>query len=164
LKKGSTLSNAPQSRVQSTSTPIITQTDLSLSELGDSSSLFSYKTPDFEFTGKGIPFKNTYSPIPFVFGKSDKDSSPHKMVNERSPAKATLLPRVGNEQPTRQEETSYKLNATPSSVPQFGQPTMPHSPLHRPAPKDSGVFIQPKSRPEHHRDSDRPGMVLSHIQ
>lgn len=71
--KALSLENQP--RVQSTSNPITTQSDISLGELGDSSSLFSHKTPDFEFTSKAIPFENTYSPIPFVFGTSEKVSS-----------------------------------------------------------------------------------------
>lgn len=136
-----------------------------LSELGDSSSLFSYKTPsDYEFTGRPVPFSDTKSPIPFVFGVSNKPRSTsryksRKMVNERSPAKAPLLPVMPNDQPPKQAQTSYP--AKPAQ-PQFGQPTMPHSPLHRPAQKHSNVFYQPKSRPEHHRPSDRPCTLFSY--
>lgn len=137
-----------------------------LSQLGDSSSLFSYKTPsDLEFTGKSVPFPDTKSPIPFVFGASKKQRSrsPHKinkMVNERSPAKAPLHPVIPNEQPPKPTDNGF---ASKPPQPQFGQPTMPHSPLHRPAQKQSNVFLQPKSRPEHHRPSDRPCRHLTYI-
>ncbi|PMD35524.1 hypothetical protein L207DRAFT_533640 [Hyaloscypha variabilis F] len=82
------------------------------------------------------------------------------MVNERSPAKpppkAPLNAIMANEQPAKQIEGSYPFKATQSNVPQFGQPTLPHSPLNRaPARESSSVFIQPKSRPEHHREGDK---------
>ncbi|KAG0645775.1 putative ATP-dependent helicase [Hyphodiscus hymeniophilus] len=48
-------------------------------------------------------------------------------------------------------DSSYASKPQPTTVPRFGQPTLPQSPLHRPAQKESSVFIQPKSRPEHHR-------------
>ncbi|KAE9380526.1 hypothetical protein N431DRAFT_324877 [Stipitochalara longipes BDJ] len=63
---------------------------------------------------------------------------------------------MANEQPPKQIEGTYPFKATQSSVPQFGQPTLPHSPLNRaPARDSSSVFIQPKSRPEHHREGDK---------
>jgi hypothetical protein len=84
------------------------------------------------------------------------------MVNERSPAKAPnapLNPVMANEQPQKQMESSYPFKAPQPSIPQFGQPTLPHSPLNRaPARESSSVFIQPKSRPEHHRDGEKSGM------
>jgi hypothetical protein len=80
------------------------------------------------------------------------------MVNERSPATAPLNPVIPNEQPPRMADPSYPSKPQPTTVPQFGQPTLPQSPLHRPAQKQSSVFIQPKSRPEHHRDA--PGMLI----
>jgi len=131
-----------------------------LSDLGDSSSLFSNTPPSFNFTG-GINTKETESPIPFVFGASQEErrhlGRDNKMVNERSPAKAPLAPVVPNEQPPRMADSSFPAKPPPSSVPQFGQPTFPNSPLNRPQPqpqpKQSGMFIQPKSRPEHHRDA-----------
>jgi hypothetical protein len=112
----------------------------------------SYHTPPSLDFGGGIKSTDSSCPIPFVFGASKTNQ--RKMVNERSPAKAPLLPVVPNDQPqVRQAESS---KPPPFSVPQFGQPTLPQSPLHRMAPKQSSVFIQPKSRPEHHRDGDRP--------
>ena len=130
------------------------------SQLGDSSSPFSYKTlPSFDF-GSAIKSTQSNSPIPFVFGASSPRHSNHiKMVNERSPAKAV----APNELPSRQTETSVPAKPPQSSVPQFGQPTLPQSPLNRPPPKQSSVFIQPKSRPEHHRDGDRPGIPQEFI-
>ncbi|KAH7397868.1 SNF2 family N-terminal domain-containing protein [Cadophora sp. MPI-SDFR-AT-0126] len=83
------------------------------------------------------------------------------MVNERSPAKAPLQAVVLNEQPPKEAEISYAPKPQ-STVPQFGQPTFPSSPLHRAPAKDSGLFIQPKSRPEHHRDGEKP--AHPHVQ
>jgi hypothetical protein len=87
------------------------------------------------------------------------------MVNERAPAKAPLHPVVPNEQPRPQQEAEGSLlsKAPQAAIPQFGQPSIPQSPLSRPAQKESAVFIQPKSRPEHHRDMDRPGMIIKMI-
>ncbi|KAF4637665.1 hypothetical protein G7Y89_g424 [Cudoniella acicularis] len=152
-----------------------------LSDLGDSSSIFSFKSfqtppssstpgstkhtsgplsspktpPSFDFTGSVSNLNETDSPIPFVFGAS-KETSQNKMVNERSPAKAPLRPVMANEQPPRIPD-GLASKPPQSAVPQFGQPTLPHSPLHRPVQKDSGLFIQPKSRPEHHREVDKLG-------
>lgn len=139
-----------------------------LSELGDSSSLFTFNsTASFEF-GSAIKSTGNNCPIPFVFGVSkEANLEPEqirqtKMVNERSPAKATkapLNPVMANEQPPKQSESSYPFKALQSNVPQFGQPTLPQSPLNRaPARESSSVFIQPKSRPEHHRDGDKSGI------
>lgn len=140
-----------------------------LSDLGDSSSLFSNTPPSFDFAG-GINTRDTESPIPFVFGASNEGHRPfeskNKMVNERSPAKAPLAPVVPNEQPPRMADSSFPAKPPQSSVPQFGQPTFPNSPLNRsqsrpqpqPQPKQSSMFIQPKSRPEHHREA--PGMIF----
>jgi hypothetical protein len=133
------------------------------SQLGDSSSLL-YKTPPSSDFWSAIKSTQSDSPIPFVFGASSPRHSNHiKMVNERSPAKALLHPVAPNEQPSRQAETSLPAKPPQSSLPQFGQPTLPQSPLNRPPPKQSSVFIQPKSRPEHHRDGYRPGMSQEFI-
>ncbi|KAH6713796.1 SNF2 family N-terminal domain-containing protein [Leptodontidium sp. MPI-SDFR-AT-0119] len=83
------------------------------------------------------------------------------MVNERSPAKAPLQAVMPNEQSPKQAESSHAPKPQ-STVPQFGQPTFPSSPLHRAPVKDSGLFIQPKSRPEHHRDGEKP--AHPHVQ
>ena len=129
-----------------------------LSNIGDSSSLFSYRTPpafDFAVSANTHPDSETSSPIPFVFGASGPDKKQRtriKMVNERSPAKPALNPVAPNDQPPRVAGPAYPSKPQPTTVPQFGQPTLPQSPLRRPAPKESTAFIQPKSRPEHHRD------------
>ncbi|TVY92442.1 putative ATP-dependent helicase [Lachnellula willkommii] len=137
-----------------------------LSDFGDSSSLFSNTPPppSFDFT-EGIKTAHAKSPVPFVFGASQKEytiSDPRriKMVNERSPAKAPLNPVEPNDQAPRTAESAFP-SKPPSSVPQFGQPTLPNSPFNRsqhqpqfqPQTKPSALFIQPKSRPEHHRDA-----------
>ncbi|TVY85303.1 putative ATP-dependent helicase [Lachnellula suecica] len=149
----------------------------SLSELGDSSSLFSNTPSSFDFSGNNKTTNlesHTESPIPFVFGASDTapprnhpnivQHSRGNMVNDRSPAKAPLHPVVGNEQPPKKADSTYASKPPQSSVPQFGQPTLPNSPLNRGQPqyqpKQSSMFIQPKSRPEHHRDA--PGHT--HLQ
>ncbi|KAL2069667.1 hypothetical protein VTL71DRAFT_14346 [Oculimacula yallundae] len=132
---------------------------ITLSELGNSSSLFSYDSPaSFDF-GSPRRSANTGS-VPFVFGIPKESGRPEgnrrtKMVNERSPAKAALPAAMLNEQPPKQAESSQPPKPY-STVPQFGQPTFPSSPLHRAPVKDSGLFIQPKSRPEHHRDGEKP--------
>ncbi|KAE8453441.1 hypothetical protein EG329_010302 [Mollisiaceae sp. DMI_Dod_QoI] len=142
-----------------------------LSDIGDSSSLFSYNSPvSFGFGSAAKP-TDTNSPIPFVFGisahapREKRRTRTNEMVNERSPAKAPLRPVIPNEQAPTQSDSSFKpasqpdlfaSRPPPSSVPQFGQPTLPHSPLNRGPSKQSSMFIQPKTRPELHRDSDRP--------
>ncbi|CZR51961.1 related to RIS1-similarity to RAD5 protein [Phialocephala subalpina] len=146
--------------------------NIALSDLGDSSSLFNSPL-SFDF-GKAVKPTNKNSPIPFVFGVSSgshlqKDRArTSKMVNERSPAKVPLRPVVGNEQPQSQPDASFKTTTQadlfasrppPSSVPQFGQPTIPQSPLNKGSlgsSKQNSMFIQPKTRPELHRDADRP--------
>jgi hypothetical protein len=145
---------------------------LSICDLSSSSSLFSYNSRgSFEFGRANRP-ANLNSPIPFVFGVNSSKSSQkraiktNKMVNERSPAKAPLRPVVPNDQPQSQADRSSKSipqpdlfasRPPPSSVPQFGQPTLPQSPLNRGPPKQSSVFLKPTTRPELHRDEDRPG-------
>jgi hypothetical protein len=74
------------------------------------------------------------------------------MVNERSPAKKPLNSVAANDQPPKMADPSYPSKPQATVVPQFGQPTLPQSPLHRPPQKETNVFIQPKARPEHHRD------------
>ncbi|KAH8684888.1 SNF2 family N-terminal domain-containing protein [Tricladium varicosporioides] len=85
------------------------------------------------------------------------------MVNERSPAKAALRPVMPNEQPSPTTD-SWTTKRAPINTPQFGQPTMPHSPLNRPTSKESGMFIQPKSRPEHHRIGESHEYTLQTIK
>ena len=153
-KKGTL--DLPSPKDQSNTSSAAHNQGYSLSDLGDSSSLFAYKTPpSLDFTGSAAKPANSDPPIPFVFGglkkdpgHSDSTISHSIMVNERSPAKAPLQP-VEAKDPA---EAAY-----PAKAPQFGQPTLPQSPLHRVPPKESNVFIQPKARPEHHRDGAKPG-------
>ncbi|KAG9232327.1 SNF2 family N-terminal domain-containing protein [Amylocarpus encephaloides] len=109
-----------------------------LSEIGDSSSLFSHTSLSFAFGGDRSGAKATKSPIPFVFGASKPSSQHNNMVNEVAPAKPQ----------------GSRPNPAQAAIPQFGRPTLPQSPLHRAPPKESNMFILPKSRPEHHRDID----------
>ncbi|RDL37169.1 uncharacterized protein BP5553_04602 [Venustampulla echinocandica] len=137
----------------------------SLSELGDSSSLFSDNSPaHFDFGTAGPRAAQSNCPIPFVFGTpiGEPNHSKQKhsklrttMVNERSPGKAPLRPVMPNDQSHKQTDSSSSSKVPLSNVPQFGQPTLPQSPLHRVSQKESSMFIKPKSRPEHHRDVDR---------
>lgn len=145
---------------------------ISISNLGNSSSLFFSNSPrSFEFGGANRA-ANPNSPIPFVFGVTSnkfsqkRTAKANKMVKERSPAKVPLRPVVANEQSQSQADGPSKpmpqpdlfaSRPPPSSVPQFGQPTLPQSPLNRGPSKQSSVFLQPKNRPELHRDEDRPG-------
>ncbi|KAK0107625.1 hypothetical protein ONS96_003431 [Cadophora gregata f. sp. sojae] len=139
---------------------------ITLSDIGNSSSLFSYDSPaSFDFGG-AIKSAKSDRPIPFVFGIPKESlrlegTRQNRMVNERSPAKAPLQTVALNEQPPKQADNSYAPKPQ-STVPQFGQPTFPSSPLHRAPAKDSGLFIQPKSRPEHHRDGEKP--AHPHVQ
>ena len=115
------------------------------SNIGESSSLFD-STPEAEHIA--IANKCTIPDTPFRHPRI-------KMVNERSPAKVPLHPVARpNEKQHSQAENTYP--AKPPQ-PQFGQPTMLHSPLSK--QKESGVFIQPKARPEHHREPPKPGML-----
>lgn len=149
---------------------------ISISDFGDSSSLFSYNSAkSIEFGGANRP-TNPKSPIPFIFGVANK--SPNKrttrtnnMVNERSPAKVPLRPVVANEQPQSQADRVSKplqqpdlfsSRPPPSSVPKFGHPTLPQSPLNRGPSKQSSVFLQPTTRPELHRDQNR--LAHTHLQ
>lgn len=133
-----------------------------LSNIGDSSSLFSYRTPPaYEFAGSTDLDSENNSPIPFVFGASEPSKEQqgwNRMVNERSPAKSPLNSIAPNDQPPKMADPSYPSKPQPTAAPQFGLPTLPQSPLHKHAQKESSVFIQPKSRPEHHRDGQ--GMLI----
>lgn len=79
------------------------------------------------------------------------------MVNERSPAKAASQSTGANQQTTQQANSAYVGNmAQASSVPVFGEATVPQSPLNRAtldrANADSKVFIKSKPpQPEFQR-------------
>ncbi len=154
----------PLNRLLSDS-PRTFDTSKDLSELGDSSSLFSYNSPaSFDF-GSVIELADSECPIPFIFGASKKDtlqksqSHKYKMVKERSPAKPPLKPVAADEPLPKTAESAPPTKTFPSGVPKFGQPTLPQSPLRRAQARDSTVFLQPKSRPELHRDSDKNGTL-----
>jgi hypothetical protein len=128
-----------------------------LSELGDSSSLFSYDSPTSVDFGPRPSEPRVACPISCVLGAGKaKDIKNGKMVNERSPAKVPLNPVVPNDQPPKPLEGVKPL----SSAPLFGQTSLPQSQLFRAPPKEKSVFVQPKSRPEHHRDT----VSLPHVQ
>ncbi|TAQ89367.1 hypothetical protein B7494_g2326 [Chlorociboria aeruginascens] len=131
----------------------------SLSRISSSSPL--YDSPRVEFNTKSKAHRN--SPVIYTKINTTKHrqrNCANTMVKERSPAKAPLHPVVPNDQAPKQTESAY-ASKPQSIVPQFGQPTLAQSPLHRPSQKDSNVFIQPKTRPEHHRDGDKAGELIS---
>lgn len=145
----------------------------SLSELGDSSSLFSFQSPP-EFGSPGVysPHLKDQTSIPFKLGSSTKHEQRPKggqlesnMVTERAPAKAPLYPVLPNEKPPppREAEGDIAPKNARLSTPQFGLTSMPQSPLNRSAQKESNVFIQAKSRPEHHRDANNTGMLFVNL-
>lgn len=112
-----------------------------------------------EYTnGIFLQLVNSTVPITPLFGRGSTcdqtRGSVKAMVNEQSHAKAPVQSAISNEQPTKQVEPAQVENpAYASSVPRFGQPTLPQSPLGRGA-FDSKVFIKPKPRPleEHHKE------------
>lgn len=148
----------------SNSTTPVSNQKKTLSEIGDSSSLFaSNDSPDSGVAGRTV-YTIDSSPITYPSSQHSINVNTNNMVNERSSAKVPVLPLAPKSQPTKYDGATvdYASRPPPSAVPQFGAPTMPHSPLHRPAPrpsdpKDSILFNTNKSRPEHHRDG-RPGM------
>jgi len=167
LKTATSLDLPPHRETFYTPEPT-SERSITLSELGNSSSLFSYDSPASSDFGSAVKPRKSDLPIPFVFSIATEPrrlegGQNKKMVNERSPAKASLQAAVLNEQGPKEGESSYAPKPK-STVPQFGQPTFPSSPLHRAPVKDSGLFIQPKSRPEHHRDGDKPGMGMMDTQ
>jgi hypothetical protein len=144
-----------------------------LSELGDSSSLFSFQSPsNCRSASASSPYIRDQSPIPFELDPynnpeqfTNRTRQESKMVNERSPAKAPLRPVVPNDQPPPSQEAESSALSKPAQLTsaQFGQHSKPQSTLNRPAHKESNVFMQPKSRPEHHRDTNKPGTTLFNV-
>lgn len=129
-----------------------------LSDIGDSSSLFSYDTSASFNLGKEAAIADTSTTL-LVSDTSDRTAKPagkRTMVNERAPAKA---PRPGSSD--GEDVPAARHNMAPGLAEvRFGQTSMPQSPLHRSssmASKESSVFYQPKSRPEHHRSNERSG-------
>ncbi|KFZ18296.1 hypothetical protein V502_04163 [Pseudogymnoascus sp. VKM F-4520 (FW-2644)] len=112
----------------------------SLSDFGNSTSLFDYHSA--ESSGFfPVSHQTTNSPVLAAFGRNKKatkgNSQKHSstMVNERSPAKAPPKPAQQHEPNASRPVAPYPANpalqapAQPSFAPQFGQPTMPQSPL-----------------------------------
>jgi hypothetical protein len=128
-----------------------------LSNLGDSSSLFD---SSLEITGRASisTFYNDEEDAALGSKNNTKTISTAenlKMVKERSPAKVPLRPVEPNDQPQPSQGNPSKPL---SSIPRFGEPTLPQSPLYRSAQQDhSELFIQPKSRPEQHRPKEKHG-------
>ncbi|KAL3422004.1 SNF2 family helicase [Phlyctema vagabunda] len=131
-----------------------------LSELGDSSSLFS-NSPQPYTTALAESAKGADSSVVYLYETTSQSPSrntqrtPHRnnMVNERAPAKAPLRTVDSDDSSASSISNPYPARIH-ANMPQFGQPTLPQSPL--PRQKESNVFIQPKHRTEHHRDSDQP--------
>jgi hypothetical protein len=128
-----------------------------LSNLGDSSSL---SDSSLEITGR--PSISTFRSDEVDAASGSKSNTNTrsaaeylKMVRERSPAKVPLHPVEPNDQPQPSQGNPSKPL---SSIPRFGEPTLPQSPLYRSAQQDhSELFIQPKSRPEQHRPKEKHG-------
>ncbi|KAL5350791.1 hypothetical protein ACLOAV_004362 [Pseudogymnoascus australis] len=112
----------------------------SLSDFGNSTSLFDYQSAE---SSGFFPesHQTTNSPVPAAFGTKQKPTKGHPqnhssaMVNERSPAKAPPKPAQQHDPNASRPLAPYPANpalqapAQPSFAPQFGQPTMPQSPL-----------------------------------
>ncbi|OBT91661.2 hypothetical protein VE01_10347 [Pseudogymnoascus verrucosus] len=112
----------------------------SLSDFGNSTSLFDYHSAE---SSGFFPesHQTTNSPVPAAFGANRKATKGHPqkhsstMVNERSPAKAPPKPAQYHDPMEPTPLAPYPANpalqapAQPSFAPQFGQPTMPQSPL-----------------------------------
>ncbi|OAF61816.1 hypothetical protein VC83_01487 [Pseudogymnoascus destructans] len=112
----------------------------SLSDFGNSTSLFDYHSAE---SSGFFPesHQTTNSPVPAAFGVNKKATKGNlrkhssTMVNERSPAKAPPKPAQYNDPMEPTPLVPYPSNpalqapAQPSFAPQFGQPTVPQSPL-----------------------------------
>ncbi|RFU35097.1 hypothetical protein B7463_g1203, partial [Scytalidium lignicola] len=124
-----------------------------LEELGDSSSLFSEGSSLFIDTavipsGRSTPARIHHRPLSTL--------EKTKMGSDGLPPKVPLNPVNPNDQPPAQNPDTLVFKPTQTNLPKFGQPTLPQSPLAKVHQKSSNVFIQPKTRPEHPRDGDRP--------
>lgn len=141
-----------------------------LSELGDSSSLFFSESPvGYESVSSLSPYAEAHKSINFELKlltkaqpQQARPQHQRNMVNERAPAKAPLRPVIPNEQPQSHVGAPPALpKSSQPPAPQFGQPSMQATQMNRPAQKESSVFVQPKSRPEHHRDA--PKTCITHL-
>ncbi|APA15699.1 hypothetical protein sscle_15g104690 [Sclerotinia sclerotiorum 1980 UF-70] len=143
-------------RIQRTTCPSpVTENSPSLSELGDSTSLFDSslliigRASNSNSAGKGtVVVLDTTKYDRYLVEKGNK------MVREISPAKVQA-PRP--EEPKDQYRSSQSNAANHlSNIPRFGEATLPQSPLNRKSQQQySELFIQPKSRPEFHRDTEK---------
>lgn len=130
---------------------------ISPEDIGNSSSLFDSSLASLDYTNEQSISSTSAGLKLLLFSKGssrgEAQGPTKKMVNERSPTKAPLQSTQTNEQPTQQvAPAQLEKPAYPSSVPKFGQPTFPQSPLGRSA-LESNVFIKPKPpRPEYHKD------------
>ncbi|ESZ94318.1 hypothetical protein SBOR_5314 [Sclerotinia borealis F-4128] len=128
----------------------------SLSELGDSTSLFD---SSLEIIGQASNTSSAKKGTVIVLDTTKYDRytvfKENRMVKERSPAKMQVPLRP--EEPNDQYRPSQSNAANHlSSIPRFGEPMLPQSPLNRKSREQySELFVQPKSRPEFHREPER---------
>ncbi|KAF7861922.1 hypothetical protein EAF04_007803 [Stromatinia cepivora] len=133
----------------------VTEHSPSLSALGDSTSLFD---SSLEIIGRASNSSSARKGTVVVLDTTKYDryfiEEGNKMVREISPAKVQA-PRP--EEPKDQYRSSQSNAANHlSSIPRFGEATLPQSPLNRKSQQQySELFIQPKSRPEFHRDTEK---------
>ncbi|KAM0134106.1 hypothetical protein ACHAO1_005941 [Botrytis cinerea] len=133
----------------------VTENSPSLSDLGDSTALFD---SSLEIVGRASNSGSARKGTVVVLDTTKYDRYPvgreNKMVREISPAKVQA-PRP--EEPKDQYRPSQSNTANHlSNIPRFGEATLPQSPLNRKSQQQySELFIQPKSRPEFHKDPER---------
>lgn len=133
-------------------------------DIGNLSSPFDISPGSLEYTtGIYVQSPTFPTPITTLFGKSricDQARGPSRtMVNERLPPKAPLQSAVSNEPTQQAEPAQLEKPVYPLSVPKFGQPSLPQSPLSR-STLESKVFIKPKpQRPEYHKQHHDTSML-----
>jgi hypothetical protein len=159
--------------INSTSQPSKEEHRLSLSSIGNSSSLFDSSSPASSgYSQKESALANPAGSIHIVSRGSagpyskiqDTYAIPSKMVIERSSAKAPLSSIKPIEQAVMQnEEPNTSKPAVPYAAPRFGESTMPQSPLNR-ATLESKVLIMPKpSKPDFQRDQPKTSRFMSSL-
>ncbi|KAB8294038.1 hypothetical protein EYC80_009496 [Monilinia laxa] len=128
----------------------------SLSELGDSTSLFD---SSLEIIGRAPNSSSARKGTVIVLDTTKHDRSPlekeNKMVREISPAK---VPAAFRSEESNDQYRHSQSNGTShlSSIPRFGETTLPQSPLNRKSQQQhSELFVKPKSRPEFHREPEK---------
>ncbi|KAJ8063095.1 hypothetical protein OCU04_008338 [Sclerotinia nivalis] len=133
----------------------VTEHSPSLSALGDSTSLFD---SSLEIIGRASNSSSARKGTVVVLDTTKYDrysiEKGNKMVREISPAKVQA-PRPEEPKDQYRPPQSNAANHL-SSIPRFGEATLPQSPLNRKSQQQySELFIQPKSRPEFHRDAEK---------